>query len=57
MSEPAPPMQWICSACARRRGSAVPEGHQPTWHVGACDVCRQVRPVTEPRDFRPRPER
>ncbi len=56
MSEPAP-MQWICSACARRRGSTVPEGHLATWHVGACDVCRQVRPVTEPRDFRPRPER
>lgn len=49
--------RWICSECAAARGSRVPDGHLPTWHVDTCDWCRQEKAVTEPRDFRPRPDR
>lgn len=49
-------MNWICQHCAAERGSHIPEGHLATWHIGTCDVCRQQVVVTQPRDFRPRPD-
>lgn len=50
-------MQWICLECAAIKQSLVPIGHQPTWNDGTCDVCKVKKWVTEPRDFRPRPDR
>lgn len=47
---------WICFDCAEAVGSRVPEGHLCTVHVGTCDVCGKNVAVTEPRDFRPRPD-
>lgn len=49
-------MNWICPHCAAERGSHIHEGHLATWHLGTCDVCRQQVVVTQPRDFRPRPD-
>lgn len=50
-------INWICLPCAKRAGSKIPDGHMPTWHIYTCDVCKQSRvSVTEPRDFRPRPD-
>lgn len=49
-------MDWICIDCADARGCRIPSGHMATWHMGTCDVCGQRGLVTEPRDFRPRPD-
>lgn len=49
-------MDWICIDCAEARGCRIPSGHMATWHMGTCDACGQRELVTEPRDFRPRPD-
>jgi hypothetical protein len=40
---------WICQPCGETYGNRKPV--QATWHQGECDKCRQIRPVTQPRDF------
>ena len=50
-------MQWICFDCAESAGSKIPEGHFFTCHMDTCDACGKWKEVTEPRDFRPRPDR
>ena len=42
---------WVCHDCATRRGARVPEGHCYTVHTGKCGICREVKTVTEPRDY------
>lgn len=48
--KPKPYPVWVCSPCgsqvSKRKG-----GWLATWHTGRCDVCGEVRMVTEPRDF------
>lgn len=42
---------WICSDCGERLGRK-PEGNPyATWHMDTCDICRDAKAVTEPRDF------
>ena len=43
---------WICNSCGRTHGKRA-EGNPygATYHIGTCDVCREVTEVTEPRDF------
>ncbi len=50
-------MNWICHECAEKRGSRLPAGHIATFHAGWCDAGQHEAFVTEPRDFRPRPDR
>ena len=40
----------ICDACATRAGGRM--SGLATWHLGACEVCGETKPVTEPRDYR-----
>lgn len=41
---------WVCAQCAilicNNKQSGV-----ATWHTGQCDVCKETKVVTEPRDF------
>lgn len=43
---------WTCHECAVDNGGAMVKSHLATWHSGVCDVCRENKPVTEPRDYR-----
>lgn len=49
-ARPKPYPSWVCSPCgsqvSKRKG-----GWLATWHTGRCDVCGEVRMVTEPQDF------
>lgn len=49
-----PELEWVCRECAAAQGGKVPDGHMPTWHIDRCGICEESKPVTEPRDFRPR---
>ena len=43
-------INWVCQEC----GSKASGGKQfeiSTWHEDKCDVCGEVKMVTEPRDF------
>lgn len=42
---------FICEPCAEDLGREVPEGHMPTWNVNECEVCKEVKEVTQFRDF------
>lgn len=42
---------WVCFECAQKVGGKFPEGHLATWHIDICDVCKETKSVTEPRDF------
>ena len=50
-------MNKICVECAAKKGSFRIPNHLSSFNIETCDVCKQVKPVTEPRDFRPRPDR
>ncbi len=45
-------ISWICSECAKKKGWWMSKGHLATYHMNTCDVCREMRAVTEPRDYR-----
>jgi hypothetical protein len=40
---------WVCHACGAKYGTRIPV--IATWHNGACGICYEERPVTEPRDY------
>lgn len=42
---------WVCSECAKKAGGKWPDGHLGTFHDDECGVCREVKEVTEPRDW------
>ena len=43
---------WVCHDCGiKARGRPLAEWACPTWHMGRCDVCGEIKEVTEPRDF------
>ncbi len=41
---------WVCSDCATKAGGKM-RWDYATWHYGQCEVCRQGRYVTQPRDY------
>ena len=45
-------IQWVCWECVEAVGGQGREGHLCTAHEDICDVCGEMKPVTEPRDFR-----
>jgi hypothetical protein len=42
---------WVCQDCALANGGRIIPGHVSTHHDGKCDLCGQVKSVTEPRDY------
>jgi hypothetical protein len=60
-SQPQEQPDWVCRDCgakySRRAYQAgavsvsITTDHISTWHEGTCDVCGQIKPVTQPRDF------
>jgi len=42
----------ICGSCAEELGGNFPDGHLATWQTAECDVCGEIKTVTEPRDYR-----
>ncbi len=46
---------WICNDCAKEKNWSMNEGHLATFHVGRCDICKEEKAVTEPRDYRNKP--
>ncbi len=42
---------WVCPPCAYDNGGTWVDGHVATFHNGICDVCGELKGVTEPRDF------
>jgi hypothetical protein len=42
---------WICLDCAKKRGARIPVGHLATFNLFKCDICKEIKEVTEPRDF------
>jgi len=47
MNKPYP--EWTCKECGIEHGTRLPE--MATWHEDKCDVCGEIKSVTEPRDF------
>ena len=47
--EPMNTIDWVCNECGQKHGSRIPE--LACYHMGACDVCGEMRAVTEPRDY------
>lgn len=43
--------EWVCHDCATESDGKIPEGHAPTFNMGICDVCKVVKPVTDPKDY------
>lgn len=43
--------KWVCNDCALLVGGKWPKGHVATFHPDTCEVCGQLRTVTEPRDW------
>lgn len=41
---------WVCSDCWDKYWEQ-PKDHIGTFHEDTCDVCGEVKPVTEPRDY------
>jgi hypothetical protein len=41
--------QWICMDCGLKHGKREPG--LACWNVDKCDVCGEIKPCTEPRDF------
>jgi protein-arginine kinase activator protein McsA len=44
---------WVCEDCGRE---AAERCHtritkMSTWHIDICNICRQRKPCTQPRDF------
>lgn len=42
---------WTCTECAEDYGGVEKEGYLASWHLGYCDVCKQEKLVTEPKDY------
>lgn len=49
---------WICHDCGMKaRKRPLPEGSVATFHKAKCDVCGEIKAVTQPRDYGyPEPE-
>jgi hypothetical protein len=47
------PMKYatLCIVCAGKLGGKADRQHQCTWYYEACDCCKEVKEVTQPRDF------
>ncbi len=43
---------WCCYACGIKASGGRKLHEYATYHQARCDVCGEVAPVTEPRDFR-----
>lgn len=43
---------WCCHECAMANGGRIVPGHMATYHEEVCGVCKLVKAVTEPRDYR-----
>lgn len=41
---------FICHECATKVGGILKVGIS-TWHLGNCDVCGELKSLTEPRDY------
>lgn len=41
----------ICIECGNKYGRGLNEQHISTWHEGKCEICKESKIVTEPRDF------
>ena len=41
--------QWSCWECGTKHGTK--KERISTWHFGKCDVCKENKGVTQPRDF------
>ena len=44
-------INWICVECAHLHDGKQDMNHLATFHEGICDVCDNIKAVTEPRDF------
>jgi hypothetical protein len=40
---------WACWDCGTKHGTRA--NFVASWHDGKCDVCKENKAVTEPRDF------
>lgn len=47
----SPYPEWVCKDCAYKAGGVSPRGMVSTFHRGKCDVCGEIKSVTEPRDY------
>jgi predicted ATP-dependent serine protease len=41
--------KWVCFRCGYKAAKRSYE--VSAWHMGKCDVCKEWKPVTGPRDF------
>ena len=41
---------WVCSDCWNKYWER-PEWHIGTFHEDKCDICWEIKSVTEPRDY------
>ena len=42
---------WICHDCAMQFAKVHSDHHVATFHADECGVCKQLKQVTEPRDY------
>ena len=44
--------EWLCSECGHKAQQDKDKiSAFATWHMHYCDVCGDMSPVTQPRDF------
>lgn len=49
--DPINEFRWVCEPCMAKLGRWMSPRHVATWHIGECNICRQTKEITEPRDF------
>lgn len=42
---------WTCYDCGIKYGKRPMSNHAATYHEGRCEVCKEAKAVTEPRDY------
>ena len=55
MKKLKPYPDWVCSTCglkaSKAMGNIPPAFEVSTFHYGICEICGEMKAVTEPRDF------
>jgi hypothetical protein len=50
-SSKKPEIRQICEDCAEKRGLQIPEGHIASFWTDTCDVCGEIKELTDIYDF------
>jgi len=52
MEKKKPKIKQICESCAKKMGMVMPYNHIASFWEDVCDVCKELKDVTDPQDFK-----